>query len=87
MIVALVVTKKEPAVTTRDGGRIRCPKCEWEPSSSDRWYCDLECDHSWNTFETRGRCPKCGKQWTETACLRCHVWSPHDDWYETSPNL
>jgi len=81
-MIGLVLTKRDPAVTVRDGGRIRCPKCEWEPSRDDRWYCDEDCGHGWNTFETRGRCPKCGRQWTETICLRCHVWSPHDDWYE-----
>lgn len=36
----------------------------------------------WNTFDTHGVCPACNKQWTETACLRCHQWSYHDDWYE-----
>jgi len=85
MFLSLVVTRKDPAVTTRDGGRIRCPKCQWEPARSDRWRCSPGCDEVWNTFETRGRCPGCNKQWTETVCLRCNEWSRHDDWYESSP--
>ena len=82
MIFGLVITKQDPRSSTRDGGRIRCPKCAWEPSKDDVWYCDETCRHAWNTFETRGRCPKCSRQWRETACLQCHAWSPHDDWYD-----
>ena len=77
----LVLTKKEPGIRERDGGRIRCPKCGWEPGRNDRWSCEPGCGHVWNTFETAGVCPACSKQWTDTACLRCHQWSPHDDWY------
>jgi len=83
MIFSLVVTKKDPAVTTRDGGRIRCPKCQWEPARTDRWCCFPGCGHTWNTFETHARCPGCNKQWADTECLRCHEESPHDDWYVT----
>ena len=83
MLFGLVVTKKEPAIRVRDGGKIRCPKCGWEPSKDSRWYCGTAdtCGHCWNTFETRGVCPACNKQWRETACLSCDKWSPHDDWY------
>ena len=35
MILSLVVTKKDPAVDIWNGGRIRCPKCAWEPAKSD----------------------------------------------------
>lgn len=78
---ALVLARKDPAVTPRDGGRIRCPKCRWEPRAEDCWSCEPGCGHVWNTFETRGCCPGCSKQWTETVCLRCLQWSRHDDWY------
>ena len=84
MIFALVITKKDTDPRLReDGPKIRCPKCAWEPSRADRWCCANGggCGHVWNTFETRGVCPGCGRQWTETACLRCNQWSPHDDWY------
>jgi hypothetical protein len=73
-----------PAVDLDDitrGGRIRCPKCGYRPRASDRWYCD--CGFAWNTFDTRGLCPACNHQWTETACPACHEWSPHEDWYTT----
>ncbi len=59
---------------------IRCPRCAWRPRAGSRWQCD--CGQVWNTFDTRGRCPGCGHQWTITACLSCGDFSPHDDWYE-----
>ena len=62
--------------------RIRCPACDWQPSSRDTWSCNPKgCGHVWTTFDTRGVCPACSREWTMTACLRCSVWSPHDDWY------
>lgn len=66
--------------TRGSGGRIRCPKCHFEPSEHDRWQCS--CLHLWNTFLTGGRCPACGLQWEDTACPRCHQWSRHVDWYD-----
>ncbi len=62
--------------------RIRCPQCAWEPTRQDTWCCSPGCGHVWNTFETRGLCPACDKQWTHTACLRCDGWSLHESWYE-----
>lgn len=59
--------------------RIRCPLCKWQPRKSSRWACD--CGHAWNTFDTAGLCPGCGKQWLDTICLACHGWSKHRDWY------
>lgn len=59
--------------------RIRCPRCKWEPSARDTWACS--CGHGWNTFDTGGLCPACGKQWSETQCPRCAAWSPHRAWY------
>jgi len=61
-------------------GRIRCPRCAWEPGPHDLWMCI--CLHTWNTFDTRGLCPGCGRKWTETQCLRCGEWSRHEDWYD-----
>jgi hypothetical protein len=58
---------------------IACPKCDWRPDASSRWYCT--CGHVWNTFETHGVCPACAKAWKETACHACHQWSDHEDWY------
>jgi hypothetical protein len=70
--------------------RVRCPLCAWQPTAADRWLCarqgppenyDGGCGTAWNTFLTRGRCPGCDHQWRWTACLSCHGWAPHDDWY------
>lgn len=61
-------------------GRIRCPKCAWEPRKEDRWQC--RCLHLWNTFDTRGACPACSLKWQVTQCLHCLTMSPHEDWYE-----
>ncbi|MBL8913888.1 MAG: hypothetical protein JNM17_24510 [Archangium sp.] len=67
----------------RDGyARIRCPKCAWRPTKESLWSCGEPCWHAWNTFDTAGRCPKCDRVWLHTACLACHQWSPHLDWYE-----
>ncbi|GIV59753.1 MAG: hypothetical protein KatS3mg043_0842 [Rhodothermaceae bacterium] len=63
--------------------RIACPKCEYEPRRDDRWQCT--CGMCWNTFETQGRCPGCGKVWHRTCCPRCFRWSPHHDWYQDLP--
>ena len=60
--------------------RIRCPKCQWNPRPSDRWMC--HCTHTWNTFDTRGKCPGCSFQWSQTMCLSCREWSEHESWYE-----
>jgi hypothetical protein len=65
------------------GPRIRCPRCAWEPERSDTWMCS--CLHVWNTFETLGVCPGCGREWEETQCRRCHEWSRHADWYAKEP--
>lgn len=74
---------------------IRCPHCRWRPSSSDRWQCECaftpeppfnSCGTSWNTFETRGRCPGCDHQWKWTSCIRCQKWSLHEAWYEPPPH-
>lgn len=71
--------------------RIRCPHCRWQPGRRSLWTCMPAgapeffaggCGHSWNTFDTRGRCPGCSHQWLHTMCLRCQRWAPHDDWYE-----
>jgi hypothetical protein len=60
--------------------RVRCPACKWEPKRDDQWTC--ECLHAWNTFDTGGVCPSCQRQWMETQCPQCHVWSRHADWYD-----
>lgn len=73
-------TVREDERLNPGGPRIRCPRCAWEPRRHDRWQCS--CRHEWNTFDTAGRCPSCGRQWLETRCPSCHEWSPHLEWYE-----
>ncbi len=73
--------------TPIDFSRIRCPLCRWQPQAASRWICGDDnfhdgCLTSWNTFDTRGRCPGCRYQWKITVCLRCHRHSPHEAWYE-----
>jgi len=70
--------------TQGDGGgnQIYCPLCGWEPGKTDLWAC--HCGHCWNTFDTGGVCPACLLQWAYTACLACHVFSAHADWYHYS---
>jgi hypothetical protein len=63
--------------------KIACPKCDWEPTASARWWCT--CGHCWNTFETGGACPACRHLWRKTQCLACHRMSPHVDWYRDLP--
>ncbi len=86
--VAEKVAESDEAVT--DFSRIRCPLCRWQPQKSSRWWCaDTDfpeyfyaaCGASWNTFETRGRCPVCAHKWRWTTCLRCGENSLHEDWY------
>ncbi len=63
--------------------KIACPKCNWEPDGGAHWMCS--CGQQWNTFETAGRCPSCGKHWKYTQCIPhlggCPEWSLHVDWY------
>jgi hypothetical protein len=84
--VAFLVGRRTPGLEQRllrpNDRRIRCPRCGWEPQKHDRWFCDPGCHCRWNTFDTAGVCPECAKQWDQTACLSCHQWSPHAEWYE-----
>jgi hypothetical protein len=75
-MLAFVEPEQLPAEAPR---AVACPACGWHPDAVARWACD--CGFTWNTFGTRGRCPACAKQWTETRCLRCHAMSSHSDWY------
>ena len=86
-----MIRRSEEKEDLSSGGRIRCPLCRWQPDRNSRWFCaDVGhpeyffggCWTSWNTFETRGRCPGCSHQWTWTSCLRCHGWSKHEEWYD-----
>jgi len=87
--LTFLLNRRSPTTDTRlfepSYTRIRCPLCQWQPQKHDRWFCDPGCHHYWNTFETAGICPGCAKTWDQTACLKCHGWSRHADWYESEP--
>ncbi|WP_291724232.1 DUF4272 domain-containing protein [Bernardetia sp.] len=68
-----------------DGITIQCPVCEWQPHKKDHWRCT--CGKSWNTFDTKGKCPKCKRVWEETRCMGCGSISAHKDWYKTKEDL
>ena len=61
--------------------KIRCPKCAWEPDGRPYWGCD-SCHCVFDTFSTGARCPQCARSWLETQCIKCGVWSLHEDWYD-----
>lgn len=65
--------------------KIACPKCKWEPDGGKYWSCN--CGHHWNTFETYGKCPACGKVHKDTQCPKCIEWSPHPEWYLDLENI
>ncbi|MBW3636559.1 MAG: hypothetical protein KY445_08860 [Armatimonadetes bacterium] len=65
--------------------QIFCPHCAWKPRPDDLWSCEPRCGHEWHTFDTRGQCPKCRKQWAKTHCPACGKWSPHVSWYHDDP--
>jgi NMD protein affecting ribosome stability and mRNA decay len=64
--------------------RVSCPKCGWAPDGGIYWMCS-DCKTKWNTFDTRGRCPGCGRSYQVTSCpkkIGCGQISPHEEWYE-----
>lgn len=64
---------------------VQCPDCEWSPDGDKHWGCT--CGHLWNTFETKGKCPKCKTQWEETRCPGCASLTPHKAWYKTPEEI
>lgn len=61
---------------------ITCPLCGEAPYIGVQWECGPDgCGHPFDTFETRGKCPKCKAQFSATECLNCGRWSPHHAWY------
>ena len=60
---------------------IFCPVCAWRPGPRARWVCRPGCGLLWNTFDTRGICPRCYKVWRYTRCPSCKDMSLHEAWY------
>ncbi len=58
---------------------ILCPVCSWKPDGGEYWECS--CGNIWDTFQTYGKCPACGKVHLTTQCIACGQTSPHHEWY------
>ncbi len=69
----------------KDNITIQCSICEWNPDGEKHWACS--CGHVWNTFKTKGKCPKCKTQWEKTWCPGCGKSTPHKDWYKTPEDI
>ncbi|MCO7224113.1 hypothetical protein [Pleionea sp. CnH1-48] len=65
-----------------DYSQLQCPSCLWVPDGEARWACF--CGNTWNTFETKAKCSKCGTQWNETSCPLCNETTSHEAWYQRS---
>jgi hypothetical protein len=78
-VLALIPPPVAPSAAKAEAPHVRCPACGWVPQPLSLWGCD--CGFMFNTFEVRGRCPACDKQWEWTACLACSVRSDHAEWY------
>ena len=61
---------------------ISCPECKWVPDGGKNWQCT--CRFIWDTFQTKGKCPKCETQWNDTWCPKCKKTSKHQDWYHSN---
>jgi DNA-directed RNA polymerase subunit RPC12/RpoP len=61
---------------------IACPECGFVPSKGMMWTCAPDgCGGTFDTFETRARCPHCDAQFAWTACPGCGKASAHRAWY------
>jgi Zn-dependent protease len=65
------------AAPKRDG--FACPRCKAAPPVGDFWRC--ACGQMFDTFATRGRCPRCGRTFQVTACNNCSQPGPHTAFY------
>jgi hypothetical protein len=71
-------------VSARPAGRpdISCPACAFSPPKGLQWMCYPDgCGGTFDTFETRARCPHCQAQFAWTQCPVCGCTSSHQAWY------
>ena len=59
-----------------------CPACHTAPRVGKFWGCG-HCHTTFDTFETRARCPTCGATFQTTRCPSCGVSFPLTDWVTT----
>jgi hypothetical protein len=61
---------------------VACPACGVSPYIGTQWVCAPDgCGGTFDTFQTRARCPHCSAQFAWTACPACHKASSHKAWY------
>ena len=58
----------------------RCPGCGWIPDGSPFWECG-KCSEEYDTFASRGKCPKCSKEATLTQCVGCGKRDRHESFW------
>jgi Zn-dependent protease len=56
-----------------------CPSCRMAPPAGAYWQCGA-CRQPFDTFETRGACPRCGAEYSKTMCLDCQEQRPMSEW-------
>jgi Zn-dependent protease len=56
-----------------------CPSCKVAPPLGALWRCS-KCSQSFDTFETRGKCPGCEAQYPITMCGECRRQYPMQEW-------
>lgn len=58
---------------------LACPSCGAAPLRGEFWTCG-QCGTRFDLFETAGRCPSCGAQFSTASCPECQRQSPMSDW-------
>ncbi len=56
-----------------------CPACKAAPLTGEFWGCG-NCQQTFDAFETRGECPRCGAQFSEMRCPECGASHPINEW-------
>ena len=64
---------------------VACPGCGFVPVVGQQWICAPDgCGGSFDTFDTKGKCPYCEAQFAWTECPVCTRASAHRAWYARS---
>ena len=56
-----------------------CPACKTAPPVGEFWKC-AQCRQAFDTFQSGGICPHCGKRFDVTRCLDCGAAHPMSEW-------
>jgi hypothetical protein len=60
-----------------------CPSCKTSPPIGEFWKCG-KCGQEFDTFQTRGVCPRCATQFPVTKCIDCGEAHPINEWVAPS---